>query len=552
MNVFTASEMRECDRRAIEEYGIPGVCLMEAAGIALADACMEELGGNVRGKKISILCGTGNNGGDGFVAARHLLARKAQVFVYLLGGDSDALSGDAATHFASIAATRFAPHGQLDVRIITLSDVSQPDAPLLSLPWSIWGAELFVDCVYGTGFHPPLPPLIRSFAEAVRNLGVPVIACDIPSGVHADTGDDGNDKAFQATRTVTFAGMKRGLLLYPGATYAGQVTVAPIGMPPHILNEMATATLTTTEWVRSKLPERFQSRDANKGRFGTVLVVAGSGGMAGAATLTALSALRAGAGLVHLALPASVLDTAAVLAPELVLHVLPETPERSHGGEGALEKVLQLAEKADSVALGPGLGGNTVTKSFVQTFVQQLSAQKPLVIDADGLNAIAEAGETIFAQRTGANTLLTPHPGEAGRLLGKETRMIQAERTETVREAAQKYRATVLLKGARTLIATNENANHLYINRSGSVTLATAGSGDVLTGVLAALLADRENKLSAPDAARIGAFLHTLAGEICEQRQGAVGTIATEIRDALPEARRTLYNDGLIGNLNHE
>lgn len=546
MNVFTASEMRECDRRAIEEYGIPSVCLMEAAGIALANACVEELGGDVRDKFIVVLCGKGNNGGDGFVAARHLDSRGAYVYVCLIDCLPSDLQGDAAIHYKCMP-KRLTPPFLWPAR-----DIEPYNRTISTVLKKLRACRLVLDCIYGTGFRPPLSSQVFSLAREVNRLSIPVICCDIPSGVDADTGDDGDVEVFHATRTVTFAGLKRGLLQYPGASYTGQITVSPIGIPTEVLNAAATATLTTPEWVRSKLPARVQSRDANKGRFGTVLVIAGSGGMAGAATLTALSALRAGAGLVHLALPASVLDTAAVLAPELVLHALPETPERSHGGEGALEKILQLAEKVDAVALGPGLGGNTVTKSFVQTFVQQLSVQKPLVIDADGLNAIAEAGETIFAQRTGANTLLTPHPGEAGRLLGKETRMIQAERTETVREAAQKYRATVLLKGARTLIATNENANHLYINRSGSVTLATAGSGDVLTGVLAALLADRENKLSAPDAARIGAFLHALAGEICEQKQGAVGTIATEIRDALPEARRTLYNDGLIGNLNHE
>jgi NAD(P)H-hydrate epimerase len=344
--------------------------------------------------------------------------------------------------------------------------------------------------------------------------------------------------------------LKRGLILYPGASHAGRVTVAPIGIPA-TFSRIGDGDADRAEWVRSVLPERVQSRDANKGRFGTVLVIAGSAGMAGAATLTGLSALRAGAGLVHLALPASVLDTAAVLAPELVLHALPETPERSHGGEGALERVLELAEKADAVAIGPGLSGNTVTKTFVQTFVQQLSAQKPLVIDADGLNAVADGGDELFAHRTGAHTLLTPHPGEAGRLLARETGTVQAERAKAVRELAQKYRATVLLKGASTLIATNENEVHLYINRSGSVTLATAGSGDVLTGVLAALLADRENGLSATDAARAGAFLHALAGEQCEKKQGTVGTIATEIRDALPKARRILYNEVSEGSLNH-
>lgn len=539
MNVFTASEMRECDRRAIEEYGIPGVCLMESAGIALANACAEEMGGDLRGKSVTLLCGKGNNGGDGFVAARYLHNAGVRVRVFLVDCTADDLRGDAKTHFAA-----FFRLG-IDVSAIL------GEKNIIGMCDAIRHSHLLVDCIVGTGFRPPLTGLLARVVGLCNAHAVRRLSCDIPSGIAADTGENGGAEAFRADRTVTLAGWKRGLLFYPGATDAGRVTVAPIGIPTDVLRETATATLTTADWVRSVLPERVQSRDANKGRFGTVLVIAGSAGMAGAATMAGLSALRGGAGLVHLALPISVLDTAAVLAPELVLHALPETTERSHGGEGALEKLLQLAEKADSVAIGPGLGGNPVTKLFVQTFVQQLPAQEPLVIDADGLNAVAEAGGEIFAGRSGANTLLTPHPGEAGRLLGKSAGDVQADRVEAVQEAARKYRATVLLKGARTLIATHENANHLYINRSGSVALATAGSGDVLTGVLAALLADRENPLSAPDAARIGAFLHALAGETCEKNRGAVGTIATEIRDALPEARRIVYNEDLIGNLNH-
>lgn len=541
MNVFTAAEMRECDRRTMEEYGIPGVCLMESAGIALANACAEELGGgDVRGKSVTILCGKGNNGGDGFVAARYLHNAGVRVRVFLIGCTADDLHGDARTHFSAFFRLR------IDVSAVL------GEKNIIGMCDAIRHSHLLVDCILGTGFRPPLEGLLARVIGLCNAHGGLRLSCDIPSGVDANTGEDGGGEPFRAHRTVALAGLKRGLILYPGAVHAGWVTVAPIGIPADVLRESATATLTTADWVRSILPERAQSRDANKGRFGTVLVVAGAAGMAGAATLTGLSALRAGAGLVHLALPASVLDTAAVLAPELVLHALPETPERTHGGDGALEKVLALAENADAVALGPGLGGNTVTKTFVQTFVKQLSSQKPLVIDADGLNAIAEVGGELFAERRGAYTVLTPHPGEAGRLLGKETRMIQAERSESVREAAQKYRATVLLKGASTLIATDDDAGHLYINRRGSVALATAGSGDVLTGVLAALLADRENRLRAPDAARVGAFIHALAGELCEKKQGAVGTIATEIRDALPEARRMLYIEGSIGNLNHE
>ncbi len=553
MNVFTAGEMRECDRRAMENYGIPGICLMEASGVALTNACVEELGGELRGKTITILCGKGNNGGDGFVAARHLMARGAVTRLFLFGITDGDLLGDAAAHFLPLRKLLL----DQGVPMTTVADISRHDNKLFALAEALHLSSLVLDCVYGTGFRPPLPPVLLLASKIVRDSGVRVVSCDIPSGIDADTGADGDGVgsdigAFAAHRTVALAGLKRGLLFYPGATYAGGVSVAPIGIPAAVLDQSATATLTTREWVRTKLPPRAQSRDANKGRFGTVLVVAGSGGMAGAAVLAALSALRGGAGLVHLALPASVVDTAAILAPELVLHALPETLERSHGGDGGLEQVLTLARKADAVAVGPGMGGNPVTVSFVRTFIQQLPAQTPLVLDADGLNAVADAGSVLFIDRSSTNTVLTPHPGEAARLLGSDARIIQQDRAGATRDVARLYRATVLLKGTRTLIATEGNANHLYINRRGSVALATAGSGDVLTGLIAALLADRENTLSATDAARSGAFLHALAGEWCEKERGAVGVVATEIRDALPEARRSLYDIRISEGSNYE
>ncbi|MBC8140468.1 MAG: NAD(P)H-hydrate dehydratase [Armatimonadetes bacterium] len=543
MNVFTAKEMRECDRRVAEEYGLPSVCLMEAAGIALADACAEELGGDVRGKTITVLCGKGSNGGDGFVAARHLLTRGAKVVVFLLGIEPHELTGDAATQYKSLP-LMVLPF--LSFSWQTVPNLSKEAALIANPYFAVQHIDLLVDCVYGTKFRPPLPPFVQMFAEAARDRGVPVISCDVPSGVNADTGEVGEGGAFQATRTVTLAGLKRGLLQYPGATYAGRVTVAPVGMPPDILDAAATATLTTMDWVREKLPPRTQSRDANKGRSGMVLVIAGSAGMAGAATLAGMSALRGGAGLVHLAVPESLLDTAAMLAPELVLHGLPETPGRAHGGDGAVDKILALAERADAVALGPGIGTGEETQRFVRAFLERLPADKKLVIDADGLSLLSLLGEQTLAHRAPESTVLTPHPGEAGKLLNADASSVQNDRANAAQSLAKRYRATVLLKGARTLIATDSSHSggkeRLYFNRRGSVALGTAGSGDVLTGLTAALLADRENGLSATDAARIGAFLHAIAGEWCEQKRGAVGVISGDIREALPEARAALYD----------
>jgi NAD(P)H-hydrate epimerase len=245
-----------------------------------------------------------------------------------------------------------------------------------------------------------------------------------------------------------------------------------------------------------------------------------------------------------LAVPESVLDTAAALAPEAVLKALPETPDRTHGGPGALEAALKFSEKVDAVALGPGMGGTEQVVSFVQQFSRQVG--KPLIVDADGLNALAKAGPDVSSSRQSEIPLvITPHPGEMGRLMGCETNQVQQERIRIVRECAAKYRVTALLKGARTLIA--DHGGSLAFNRKGSVALATAGSGDVLTGVIGALLASGMNGY---DAARAGAYLHALSGELCEREIGAAGVLAGEIRDHMPEARELLYsNDPILDQL---
>jgi NAD(P)H-hydrate epimerase len=358
--------------------------------------------------------------------------------------------------------------------------------------------------------------------------------------VNADTGEVAGP-AVQATRTVTFALPKMGLLLYPGAALAGRITVAPIGIPRALLDdENLQAELTTHAWMQKTLPPRTQARDANKGAFGTVLVIAGGRGMAGAAVLAALAALRAGAGLVQLAVPARVFSAAAGLAPEIITQPLPETPDETHGGPGALEAALALAEKADAVALGPGLGRNKETTAFVQAVVTR--SPKPLVVDADGLNALSENPEV--ARSRNAPLVLTPHPAEMGRLLGTDAAAVQADRLAAARECAARYQAVALLKGARTLIAEPNNAR-VAVNRNGSPALATAGSGDVLTGVIAALLGQKMNALGA---ARAGAYLHALAGERAAHELGAAGVIASDVLHRVPLARQWLYDPASAKN----
>ena len=520
MKVATAAQMRAIDTRACIELGIPRVVLMEAAGVCFARACVEEMGGLTVNLRVLIACGPGNNGGDGFVAARHLAALGARVTVFVAGRLADA-TGEAAIHAVPI---RHIP----EIKVVEIAE-DAPFAISASGPFDLVG-----DCLLGTGARLPLTGRMASLVEQLNvqatDCRCPLVACDVPTGVDADRGTV-TEPAIHATRTVTFGTAKPGLLFFPGAEYVGRLSVVCIGIPSVLTDDLPTSLTMQTD-LKALLPMRSESRDANKGSFGTVLVVAGSAGMAGASALSALSALRAGCGLVILAVPESLLDTAAALAPEAVLRGLPETASRAHGGLGALEAAFALAESADAVAIGPGMGSGKEVIQFIQEFVRGMS--KPLVVDADGLNALARA-PVVLSER-GAPTVLTPHPGELGRLMGVETSAIQVDRVAAAREAAERYGATVLLKGSRTLIA--EPGGRLAINRRGTVALATAGSGDVLTGVIGALLGQ---KLSAFDAARAGAYLHALAGESAAGTMGNVGVLAGDVRDNLPFARQKLY-----------
>ena len=514
--------MRMIDRQTIDDVGIPGVVLMEMAGAALARACIEELNDEAKGKRVAVFCGKGNNGGDGFVTARYLANAGARVTVFL-AAHADELKGDAKLQFAPLKAC--------DVRVIEVSAEEFERAAGEHY-------DLICDALLGTGARGPLGGaigLLITHLVEMAEAGIPVVSADIPSGVNADNGKLVDFVAAEARRTVTFALPKPGLLLYPGAAYAGRITVADIGIPRALLtdNPALTQELTTQKYMRGLLPERKQSRDANKGSFGTVLVIAGSAGMAGAAVLTATAALRAGAGLVMLAVPQSLLDTAAAMGPELVLRTLPETSDRTHGGSDALEMALALADKADAVAIGPGMSGNPAVASFVQPFVRRVG--KPIVVDADGLNALTSS-LTSVRYRGATPTVLTPHPGEISRLLGQSKEQVQEDRLAAVTRCATTFKAVTLLKGARTLIATPDG--RLAYNRIGSPAMATAGSGDVLTGVIATLLAQG---LPAYEAARAGAYLHALAGEIAAEELGSAGVIATDICHRMPRARQRLY-----------
>jgi len=517
IKLTTAAQMRDMDRETAEKFAVPGIVLMENSALRVVDVLAERFG-PLRGKRVAIVCGKGNNGGDGLAVARHLSARFGAKVTVWLTAPAAAFTGDAAANYAMAAAYR------LDLR-----------------PWAgtLGETDLVIDALLGTGIKGGVSGELAGVIEAVNGAGKPVVAVDVPSGLDADTGEvDG--ACVSAVLTVTFALPKFGLLMYPGAGSVGEMVTVDIGMPrPVMAAEGVQVVATEASDVAGWVPARVNGRDSNKGKFGHVSVFAGSAGFVGAPVLSTEAAARTGAGLVTLAVPKGVQAAAmARISPIAMTRGLAETGRGTFSPE-ALEKALDIAHKGTAAAIGPGLGGadDADTRQFVREFVSRCAV--PLVVDADALNCLAledDHGAGIVRKRTAA-TILTPHPGEMGRLQGTDTRTVQADRRKAVEDAARAYGCAVLLKGARTLIADPDG--RLAVNTTSNPGMATGGSGDVLTGVLAALLAlgSPEETLTAWQAAACGAYLHGLAGDLAAEAQGGpAGLIATDIIMYLPAA----------------
>lgn len=519
--VLTADQMREADRRTIEEIGLPGPVLMENAGRAVSEAIRERFPG---ARRVVVLCGKGNNGGDGFVIARRLRASGAEA---LLLGRRDEVRGDARTHLEACERS--------GGRVVEVADARAWEA----VRGRLEGADVLVDAVLGTGLRARASGLpAAAIDELVKRAeaGVPVVAVDIPSGVRAD-GGTGEGPAVRAALTVTFGAPKPGLVLAPDADHCGELVVADIGITPETLAAVEPSLFLLEE---ADAAAAFPPRDpaAHKGRFGHVLVVAGSVGKTGAAVLAASGAARAGAGLVTVATPLSCLGTVAASRPEIMTEPLPETPT---GGisEEALDRVLSLASERDAVVLGPGLGQDPSTAILVREIVRRCEA--PLLVDADGLNALAAApaGEQAEALRgrPGA-TVLTPHPGEMSRLIREPTAAIQAQRAEAARALARQSGTVVALKGQRTVVA--EPEGRAALNPTGNPGMGTGGTGDVLSGVVGALLARHEAWL----AATAGVFVHGQAGDRAAESLGEEGLLAGDLAEAIPGVLRSLGRPG--------
>lgn len=502
ISVLDDEGMREADRVTIQELGLPGLVLMEQAAAAVTDVVLERVAGAGR---VVVVCGPGNNGGDGLACARQLLCRGVEVEAVVLVEET-ALRGDAGV--------------QLDLaRRFGLQPVLLPGDDLGALEEALGRADVVVDALFGTGLDRPLE---GRWSEVVRHLNAsakPAVAVDVPSGLSGGSGGVPGE-AVEAAVTVTFAAPKLPHVLPPACWRCGRVAVAEIGIPPWVLDARAAMGLVELADVAGWLPGR--ALDAHKGRFGHLLVVAGRLGRAGAAALAARAAVTAGAGLVTVATAEKAVGPVQALVPEAMVDPLPDGPDGAARGDG-LEDSLA---RATAVAVGPGMGTGERQGKMLDWLLGRFGG--PMVLDADALTLLA--GKVEVLRGRSAPTVLTPHPGELGRLLGWPTERVTADRRAAARELAERSGAVVLAKGARSLVVGGGGLD--LANPTGSPGLATGGSGDVLTGLVGSLLAQG---LGAREAAAAGAWLHGRAAELAgETHPGAVP--ASELARHLPAA----------------
>jgi len=513
MLLVTAEEMRALDRATIEDFGTPGYELMERAGAGATEAFFELLPHmRGRGSRVVICAGPGNNGGDGFVMARRLRRAGIIVGVALIGRAAD-LEGDALRAFKSWRGGRTA-----------LNEITSSEEVSHLVEW-LEGAGCVVDAIFGTGLKRPVEGVHREVIELINGCGAPVFAVDIPSGLDADRGLP-LGVAVRATATATFGFAKVGQVLHPGAEYCGRLAVVDIGLAPQAIAARPPRTaLSTIADVASLVPRR--RVDAHKGDAGHVVVIAGSRGKTGAAILAAHAAARSGAGLVTIAGPASLNPIYAGGFPEAMTAELPDRDGRVGFDPGALR---ELCAGKTALVVGPGLGTHDDVRRIVEWVLAESSAS--LVLDADALTVLAR--DVAVLRGTRAAAVLTPHPGEMGRLVGGDTASVQADRVRSARRFAEENRCTLVLKGARSVVAGADG--QVWINPTGNPGMASGGMGDVLAGMIGALLAQG---LSSESAARLGVYAHGFIGDQVA-RDGEIGMLASDIITGLPTGLREL------------
>ena len=493
--LWEAAEMRAADKHAIEDAGVPSLDLMERAGAGLARAVAAAAGDG----PIRVVIGKGNNGGDGLVVARLLRDDGHEVDV-LAVGNPDELQGDAQVNLDRLPGA----------------------VPLDFDPARLDGSGAIVDAMLGTGFEGEPREPIAGAITAINKADAPVVACDVPSGVNASTGEVSGE-AVEADVTATFHGPKVGLYVEPGKSHSGRVEVVEIGIPRSAPPPAAAGLI--SERVLSRVPPR--ARGGNKFKSGTVVVAGGARGLTGAPAMAALSAMRTGAGYVQLAVPEPAETVLDLRLMEAMTHGLPHE-DGGHVEQGA-DRVVELSERAGAIVLGPGIGRSDGAVAFARRVAREVKV--PLLIDADGLNAHAEKLGLLAGRE--APTVLTPHDGELGRLLGIESPEVGEHRIARAREVAGQSGAIVVLKGDDTLVVPPKGP--IAISAGGTPALATAGTGDVLSGLIGALLAKGMDPF---EAACAGVFAHARAGRAAADRVGADYVIAGDVIDALPDGLR--------------
>src|SRR6267143_4098734 len=531
MKALTAAEMREVDRLTTERYGIPSLQLMEAAGKNVADAVLREFSPGLP-QRVTLLCGKGNNGGDGLVAARHLRAAGIGLRVCLFANPRE-MHGDAGANLA-----RFLEAGNT---ILAVED----EAAWASAWPAVADSEVIVDALLGTGLRGGATGLIAQAIEDINRLSAHgtaacpalILAVDTPSGLPSD-GQSTEGPVLRAHRTVTFTAPKVSQLLSRDADAAGALEVCAIGSPAALVEEIGPGKL---RWAG---PDEFaqlplvRSVKSHTGTFGHVLLVAGSLGKSGAAILSGRGALRTGAGLVTIATPDIVWPQVAAGQPEYMMESLESTDEGTIAFSNLERNRFEEISKGKTVlGIGPGLGTHSETQKFIRNVVRETSL--PTILDADGLNAFAGSGD-LFRERQSKFLALTPHPGEMGRLLGISILAIQADRLAMALDAARRWNAHFVLKGYHTIVASPDGQT--FVSTTGNAGLAKGGTGDVLTGILAALVA----QFGVNDGARVmslGVYLHGLAAEIASRGTDLSGLLAGEVADAVPDARLKLLEE---------
>jgi NAD(P)H-hydrate epimerase len=510
MKITTAEEMRAIDRVTTERFGVPSLTLMETAGGAVARFILKHY---PEANRVAVICGKGNNGGDGFVVARKMHRAGRVVEVLLLASRTE-LEGDALAMFERLPLR--------PVEVTSLQDLEAESSRSLA------NCDLIVDAILGTGFRPPVTGLYADAIAAMNRSDKPVVAIDIPSGADSDAMSPQSGVGIaRADAIVTFTAPRPAHVF--GNLTRGPVLVAPIGSPPEAIVSSLNLEVTTPRDFATLLAPR--PRDSNKGMYGHALIVGGSFGKSGAAAMAGMAALRAGAGLSTVATPARVLTSVASFAAELMTEPLAETAAGSIAMAAAESgRFTDLAKPMTVVAIGPGLGRDPETVQFVHEAMQQTKV--PLVLDADGLNAFE--GKTTLLDGSLRPMVLTPHPGEMSRLAGISIKAVQADRVNIARSFARYHHLVLVLKGNRTVIGLPDGS--AWVNPTGNPGMATGGTGDILTGMTAGVIAQMPKDYTR--AAIAAVYLHGLAGDVAAERMGEHSLLATDLLNGLPEAFR--------------